>query len=248
MSLSKEDIFNKLKDMSVTEIINWIIVNVSVDNILECLKTIDPNYYQNFLRSKAASSTGMKGIDTFPINFSVQPDSLDDIKMYVEDLCHGTRIIPLAVFPVLLPDTDIFQGGYIQSNFDEVKDDVKQKHNGKVNSPEFKEEWKATLEGLVQNEVETRLTSVPTGDYFVKDKQGRQFTILYTKITPSGKYVTSYVQTASLSEIESFSQKKSYKLENPLDPNSRERLVAQAITEYVMIFIDILYRIGKKYF
>lgn len=100
VNVNVNEILEKLKAKSVIDIINWMVTNLEVTQLIECLKEINPRSYQAFLAEKAekAETPG-----TYPVNFPYKAGSLEDTLLGIIDISKNSRYIPIGYIPLSLP-------------------------------------------------------------------------------------------------------------------------------------------------
>lgn len=98
--ISVNSILEQLKTKSVIEIIQWIVTNLEVTQLIECLKEINISSYNAFVQEKELSKdvTG-----TFPVNFPYQAGSIEDTLLGIIEMSKTSRYIPIGYIPKLLP-------------------------------------------------------------------------------------------------------------------------------------------------
>ncbi len=94
------EILNKLKSKSVIDIINWMVTNLEVNQLIECLKEINPRSYQAFLTEKAEKEEN-QGI--YPVNFPYKAGSLEDTLLGIIDISKKSKYVPIGYIPLALP-------------------------------------------------------------------------------------------------------------------------------------------------
>lgn len=99
--MDKNKIIEGLSKKPINEILSWIIINIDLNTLLSCLKKINPESYKDFIKISNRKN------ETYPINTNVDNGTIEYIKMGVIEASRNTRIIPLAIFPVKLMDSDI---------------------------------------------------------------------------------------------------------------------------------------------
>lgn len=99
--LSVHSILQDLKKKPVIDIIQWIVVNLEVTQLIECLKEINIRSYNAFIREKESAKDV---IGTFPVNFPYQAGSIEDTLLGLIEMSKKSRYIPIGYIPKLLPD------------------------------------------------------------------------------------------------------------------------------------------------
>lgn len=102
MAPNVDGIIKDLEGKSTQDIINWIITNIDISSIIECLKTISPDNYNAVINMYQSRNQGAP--QQYPVNYPIKTNNLlEYTKLQVEEISRGTRFIPLAVF-----DFDVF--------------------------------------------------------------------------------------------------------------------------------------------
>ncbi len=92
-SPNKKQVINKLKDQKLPNILNWIVTNLNVDELIKCLKEVNP---------AAAELLERRNVSENSISYINEPTvsgSFDDYRMRVIDTFKDSNIIPIAAFP-----------------------------------------------------------------------------------------------------------------------------------------------------
>lgn len=165
-----DDIISTLESKSTQDIINWIITNIDISSIVDCLKTISPDGYDEVISMYQNRNMGAIG-RKYPVNTPVDyTNRLEYNKLMVEHSAKGTILIPLAVF-----DFDVFEVPKI-----EIDDSVEKMWNF-VQGDDFKygaeEEAKESIKALnnIMNDDNNKSKGV-VGELI----KGFQSAVLYT--------------------------------------------------------------------
>ena len=211
----KKAVIDKLSKLGIDSILNWIVTNIDISTLANCLKNINPGAYKNFVKRDQITS--------WPINYPTQPESLEDIKMRVVDMAEGTRIIPLAVFPITMVNSDNFidQSLQVVPSDDNLNFSPNEKYVNKIIN--------IIKTGILKNK-----------NLENKNLKEGGYTVVFTTISQNLKYVSSSVEFCSLGEDYSDAIAY-YKFTNKDDVlnDEKEKLTSGEVYDYVNGFIQI---------
>lgn len=111
MVATKENIIDKLKDMSVPDIITWMVENIEVKDLMECLRTINPEYVVKGVTVEASVESALgPRMENLSLGSSVPVDSVIDMtteagqaelhKIEITHLSRNSGIVCLGIIPV----------------------------------------------------------------------------------------------------------------------------------------------------
>jgi hypothetical protein len=218
-----DNILNKLKDKPVLEIIEWMASNLNIEQLIGCLKEINPVDYDRFVQQniQVPKSPQMSRV---PINFPVAPESFDDVKMYVINITKNSNIIPIAIFPLSMYDTKLMGTNLIKT--DKHKNDVeKERHDAGIVERAFSHTKKLKMSDLAL-------------------KQGKEYayySIVYAEKLSSGE-ISEYMNNASIPEILQMVQ--STKTVNKIN----KKLTYLRLYNSLFRFMEIYFRIVSSMF
>jgi hypothetical protein len=226
-----DNILNKLKDKPVLEIIEWMASNLNIEQLIGCLKEINPVDYDRFVQQniQVPKSPQMSRV---PINFPVAPESFDDVKMYVINITKKSNIIPIAIFPTCMYST-IKMKSKLVVDFSDVYNDRELKKSYKARKEIIDKVQKPIVDEIV-NLIRDKITrsNLALG----KIRERPFYTVIYAEKLPNGD-ISDYLNTGSITDITSRLKEKPNKIK------SKSGFTAIKAYRYLYHFMEIYFKI-----
>jgi hypothetical protein len=110
-------IIDDLSKQNVTYIIKWMVQTMGATSIVNCLKGINPEAEAIFgtVEEQIVKDNFDKN---YPQNWVTKQDSVDDLKLFIINICKGKKIIPIACIP---RNKDYFTVKFLSEFDDESK-------------------------------------------------------------------------------------------------------------------------------